>query len=116
MLNEPPPHLPLEKLAYYSAALMLGALSALANLLGSERVLNARIILAYILAGSLVSLGLVLLLVERYGQSPFLIGTAIFAGYKATDLLALGGLAVAKVFRIYRPGHHPEHDPSNHGS
>jgi len=84
-------------LAYYGSALVLGALAALASLMGSSKVINARVVITYCLAGGLVSLGIVLLLIERYGASPFLIGVSIFAGYKAFDIAALLGVAVTRL-------------------
>jgi len=86
----------LKMVGYLSVVIMLGALSALASLLGSERVLDKRVIITYILSGGIVSLGIVLLLIDTYGFSYFLVGTAIFAGYKAFDLLAAGGVLLSK--------------------
>lgn len=84
---------------YYISSLCLGGLSALASLLGSQQVLNLRAILSYILAGGLVGLGTVLLLIEKYGPSPFLIGVSIFAGYKAFDVAAVVGVALMDLMK-----------------
>ncbi len=73
---------------YILTALSLGSLSSLANLMGSERVLSCRVVVAYILVGGLCSAGLVLIAVERLGASYFVIGLSVFAGYKAFDLMA----------------------------
>lgn len=84
-------------LGYMFAALTLGALSALAALLGSDRVLTWRVAFAYVISGALASLGVVLLAVERLGFSYFLVGLSIFAGYKAVDVLAAISLSVTKL-------------------
>ncbi len=85
---------------YLTTALGLGAISAMASLLGDdERKLTWRIVTAYLLSGGLASIGLVLVLVEWYGFSYFLVGVAIFAGYKAFDVLAIASWSVTKVVR-----------------
>ena len=85
---------------YLTTALGLGAISAMASLLGDdERQLTWRIVTAYLLSGGLASMGLVLVLVEWYGFSYFLVGVAIFAGYKAFDVLAIASWSVTKVVR-----------------
>jgi hypothetical protein len=73
---------------YILTALSLGSLSSLANLMGSDRQITFRVVLAYVLVGGLCSAGLVMLAVERLGASYFVIGLSVFAGYKAFDLMA----------------------------
>lgn len=85
---------------YLTTALGLGAISAMASLLGDdERKLTWRIVMAYLLSGGLASMGLVLVLVEWYGFSYFLVGVAIFAGYKAFDVLAITSWTITKMVR-----------------
>lgn len=89
-----------EHIWYLSTALGLGAMSAIASLLGdNERKLTWRIVLAYIMSGGLASMGLVLVLVEWYGFSYFLVGVAIFAGYKAFDVLAIASWSLTKLVK-----------------
>lgn len=90
----------LRTVAYLAAALTLGAMSAIASLLGDgTRALSWRVIVAYLLSGGLASMGLVLLLIEYYGFSYFLVGVAIFAGYKAFDVLAAISVAVTSLVK-----------------
>lgn len=97
---EDPTHADMRIFAYLLSALTLGALSAIANLLGDgNRILTPRVIAAYLLAGGLSSMGLVLLLIENYGFSYFLVGVAIFAGYKAFDVLTAVSVLVTKLVR-----------------
>jgi drug/metabolite transporter (DMT)-like permease len=84
-------------LGYLVVAMTFGAMSAMAALLGSENPLSARVVAAYILAGGLASVGVVLVLVESYGFNYFLCGAGIFAGYKAFDLLAAISIGVSNV-------------------
>jgi uncharacterized membrane protein len=85
---------------YLAVTVTLGALSALAALLGDpDRVITRRILFSYILSGGLASLGLALLLIEKYGFSYFLIGISTFAGYKAFDVLTLLSLGVTTMVR-----------------
>jgi hypothetical protein len=86
-------------LLYLGAATTLGAVSGLAAVLGSSNALSVRAVLAYLTAGGLVALGVVLVLGERYGFSYFLCGVAIFAGYKAFDVLAGISLGVVLLVR-----------------
>lgn len=87
---------------YMGMASLLGALSAVASLLGSDRPLTARIFSAYLISGGLVSLGVVLLAGDLYGYSPFLVGVAIFAGYKSFDsLTALASAATALLRKVF---------------
>lgn len=90
---------------YLCTALTLGALSALAALLGDPtRTLTSRVVAAYIISGGLAAVGLTLLLIEKYGFSYFLVGIAVFAGYKAFDVLTIISLAVtALIKRIFGP-------------
>lgn len=93
----PPVLSDLRELAYLSVSAILGLLSAFASLIGSDKQLNARIVTAYLIAGALVSLGITMFLVSKYGFSYFLLGVSIFAGYKAFDILTLAGMAIAKL-------------------
>lgn len=95
------PEIDLAKVWYLLTALTLGALASIASLLGSDKPLDIRVIVAYIIAGSIVSLGIVLLLVEQYGFSYFLVGTSIFAGYKAFDVLTLVSVGVSTLAKKY---------------
>lgn len=100
--NIPPPtNLAWQQAAYLAVALTLGAVSALAALLGSDRVLTWRLVLSYLLAGGLASGVVILLLVEKYGFSYFLCGAGILAGYKSFDMLALLSLAISQLARKY---------------
>jgi hypothetical protein len=74
-----------------------GGVSALAALFSSEAALTPRVIVAYTMSGLIASGVVVLLLVERYGMSWFLVGIAILAGYKAVDFLAAGSLYIRKL-------------------
>jgi hypothetical protein len=88
--------------SYLAGAAMLGLLSALASVLGNEsKALTVRVICAYLLAGALVSAGITFLLVQHYGFSYFLLGVAIFAGYKAFDTLALIGIAISNLVKRF---------------
>lgn len=89
------------KALYLVASLVLGGLGAMASLLGSEKPMEKRVIGYYILSGSLVSLGVVLLLIDQYGFSYFLVGVSIFAGYKAFDVLAIVGVALTQLLRKF---------------
>lgn len=92
------PETSLSTLVYLLSAFTFGALSALAALLGdASRVLTGRVIFAYIISGGLASVGLILLLIEKYGFSYFLVGVAVFAGYKAFDILAVISLTITKI-------------------
>jgi len=82
-------------LCYIVATICFGALSGLASFLGSDKILSFRVLGAYVVSGSICSLGVVLLLGERYGFSYFLVGVSIFAGYKAFDVLAALSMAVS---------------------
>jgi hypothetical protein len=85
---------------YLTTALGLGAISAMASLLGDdERKLTWRIMVAYLLSGGLASIGIVLILVEWYGFNYFLVGVAIFAGYKAFDVLAIVSWTITKMVK-----------------
>ena len=95
------PDIDMAKAWYLISALTLGALAALASLLGSDRVLEFRVVATYLLAGSIVSLGVILLLVEQYGFSYFLVGISIFAGYKAFDVLALISVGVTSLVKRF---------------
>ena len=95
------PDIDTAKFWYLMSALTLGAISSIASLLGSDRPLDARVVVAYIISGSIVSLGIVLLLVEQYGFSYFLVGTSIFAGYKAFDVLALISVGVTSFVKKF---------------
>lgn len=104
--NIPIPNIPLTNIDltqvwYFVISLFLGSLSAMASLLGSTAPLSKRVIGAYILSGGIVSLGIVLLLVERYGFSYFLFGTSIFAGYKAFDVLSLISVGVTSLVKRF---------------
>ena len=87
----------IREIAYLSASAGLGLLSALASLMGGDKPLTARIVIAYLIAGALVSVGITMFLVAEYGFSYFLLGVSIFAGYKAFDTLAMIGLAVSNL-------------------
>lgn len=107
-----PQHSPLtadmKTVAYIAVSSTLGVLSALAALLGNEeKALSFRTITAYLVAGGLVSCGVVFLLVQYYGFSYFLLGVSIFAGYKAFDSLSLIGLAVSNLVKRFLNAHHP---------
>lgn len=92
-----PPQLKLDTLVYMGAAMTLGSIAALAALLGSKDVtLSARSVAAYLITGGVCSLGIVLLLVEQYGFSYFLVGVAFLSGYKAVEVLTLLGAVAAK--------------------
>lgn len=84
-------------LCYLVATICFGALSGLASLLGSDKVINPRVIAAYVVSGAICSFGVVLLLGERYGFSYFLVGISIFTGYKAFDVLAMVSMAVSSL-------------------
>lgn len=77
----------IERLWYFASVLLLGSIAAISSLLGSRDNISIRAIWTYALSGGLVALGLTLLLAESYGFSFFLMGVAIFAGYKAVDVL-----------------------------
>jgi hypothetical protein len=77
----------IERLWYFASVLLLGSIAAISSLLGSRDNISVRAVWTYALSGGLVSLGLTLLLAESYGFSFFLMGVAIFAGYKAVDVL-----------------------------
>lgn len=113
-MEEQDPFLP--KLAYYVIPVVLGGLASFANLLGSTRALAVRVVVSYILCGALVSLGVVLLMVEYYGQSPFLIGCSVFAGYKALDIMAMTWVVFTRWFNFFvqsKTGLPPEETPSD---
>lgn len=93
----PPTELDPRHAGYLICAVFLGALSALASLLGSEHVMTKRVIASYVIAGGVCSLAVVLLLVEQYGFSYFLVGAGILSGYKAFDVLALLSVAIRKL-------------------
>lgn len=100
--NIPPPtNLAWQQAIYLAVSLGLGAISALAALLGSERSLTWRVVSAYLIAGGLASVAVVLLLVEKYGFSYFLCGAGILAGYKSFDVLALLSLAISQLAKKY---------------
>jgi len=82
---------------YMLGIIAFGGVSALAALFSSEASLTPRVVVAYMLSGLISSGVVVLLLVERYGLSWFLVGIAILAGYKAVDFLAAGSLYVRKL-------------------
>jgi hypothetical protein len=89
-------------IAYLVVSSMLGILSAFAALLGNEeKVLGWRVISAYLIAGGLVSCGVTFILVHHYGFSYFLLGVSIFAGYKAFDILAFVGIAIASLVKRF---------------
>jgi len=96
----PLPSSPLEldwkHFSYLLTALVLGSLSAIAALIGSEQVLSRRVVVSYILSGGAASTTVVLLLVDKYGFSYFLCGAGILAGYKATDVLALLSISITQ--------------------
>lgn len=98
-MEEQDPFLP--KFAYYVIPVVLGGLASFANLLGSSKALAARVVISYVLCGALVSLGVVLLMVEQYGQSPFLIGCSVFAGYKALDITAMAWVVFCRWFNFF---------------
>jgi hypothetical protein len=94
----PPALFDLKIIGYLVVASMLGLLSAFAALVGTEsKEITWRTMVAYTLAGALVSAGVTFLLVEAYGFSYFLLGVSIFAGYKAFDTLAIVGMATANI-------------------
>lgn len=96
----PPLFEDLKVAAYLGISAMLGLFSALAALMGNEeKKLTWRIVVAYLGAGALVAGGVTLLLIERYGFSYPLLGVSIFAGYKAFDILAAAGIALAGVVK-----------------
>lgn len=99
----------LQEWIYFTGAFLFGGLSALASLLGSSQPLSHRVLVAYILSGGLVSLGIVTIAIVRYGPSSFLIGISIFAGYKAFDLLAF----FAAQLRRFSIGATPPPSPDN---
>lgn len=96
-----------QHVGYLAVAMTLGALSAVAALLGSENPLTVRVVLSYLLSGGLAAGGVVLVLVEQYGFNYFLCGAGIFAGYKAFDILAMVSMAlstaVQKLFNKKQP-------------
>lgn len=99
------PETSMATLMYLLSAFTFGSLSALAALLGdASRILTGRVIFAYIISGGLASMGLILLLIEKYGFSYFLVGVAVFAGYKAFDILAVISLTITKIAKkLYGP-------------
>lgn len=78
-------------LVYVGTAAIMGSLSCLASLLGNDQPLSIRNVLSYVLAGGIVSAAVVLVTIDKFGASYFTVGLSIFAGYKAFDVLALGG-------------------------
>ena len=98
-MEEHDPFLP--RFAYYVIPVILGGLASFANLLGSTKALAARVVISYVLCGALVSLGVVLLMVEHYGQSPFLIGCSVFAGYKALDITAMAWILFCRWLNVF---------------
>lgn len=103
IMDAPPPPEPLfpgtdtRVLVYLATSAMLGALSALASLLGSQRILSWRVVGAYTVVGGLVALGVTLVAVDKIGFSYFLVGISIFAGYKAFDLMAAISLRLSQI-------------------
>lgn len=91
----PPTNIDVRHIGYIATAMTLGALAAIAALLGSNNPLNLRGVIAYILSGGLAAGGVVLVLVEHYGFNYFLCGAGIFAGYKAFDILAMVSMGVS---------------------
>ena len=109
----PPTNLAWQQAVYLLASLVLGSISALAALLGSERALTWRVVSAYLIAGGLASVAVVLLLVEKYGFSYFLCGAGILAGYKSFDMLALLSLAISQAARKYITKDKDQTPPNN---
>jgi hypothetical protein len=87
----------IREIAYLSTSAGLGLLSAFASLMGGDKALTPRIVVAYLIAGALVSVAVTMFLIVEYGFSYFLLGVSIFAGYKAFDTLAMIGLAISKL-------------------
>ena len=95
---------------YLGAVVAFGSLAALAALLGDEsRKITSRVVFAYLVAGGLASAGVVLLLVESYGFSWFLLGVSVFSGYKAVDVLALCSHAIGLLLKKFL-GEKSKHD------
>lgn len=96
----PLPSSPLEldwkHFTYLLTALVLGSLSAVAALMGSDQPLSRRVVMSYVFSGGAASSAVVLLLVDKYGFSYFLCGAGILAGYKAADILALLSVAITQ--------------------
>ena len=93
--------LDIKAIGYITLCSTLGAISALASLLGMpSKALNIRVVSAYVLAGGLVSAGITFFLVDNYGFSYPILGISIFAGYKAFDTLSVVGVAVSKLAKV----------------
>lgn len=89
-------------LLYLSGAMLVGSLSSVAALLADEtRAVTRRLLFAYFALGAVASLGVVALLMEKYGSSYFLIGVAVFASYKAVDILASISLAITALVKKF---------------
>jgi len=89
---------------FFISAALLGIFSGATALISSERKIGLRAFASYTFSGGLVALCVVLLAVEQYGHSYFLVGIATLAGYKAFDILTALANLVAKFVQLLIPG------------
>ena len=95
-----PPNTDANTLWYLSAVFVLGSLSSIAALLGDKAaVIEPRTICAYVIAGAMAALGIVLVLSYWYGFNYFLLGVSVFAGHTAVQVLALGSRLVRNLLK-----------------
>ena len=95
-----PPTADANTLWYLSSVFILGSLSSIAALLGDKAaIVDSRAIAAYVIAGAMAALGIVLVLSNWYGFNYFLLGVSIFAGHTAVQVLALGSRLVSNLLK-----------------
>lgn len=96
----PPTSFDTKMLLYLAACALIGSISSVASLLSNDSlVIKWRILAAYTMVGFITSLMVVTLLIEWYGESWFLLGCAVGASYKATDVLMAISLAVTALLK-----------------
>jgi hypothetical protein len=110
-----PPTADSNTLWYLGVVAAFGGLAALAALLGdADKKITSRVLFAYIISGAVAGGATVFLLYSTLGFSYTSIGVSILAGFKAVDVLSVGGNMVSIMVRKFFGGDEKDKNkPSN---